>query len=204
VADPADAAPEPSRTILRTIFLDRDGVLNRKPPEGKYVTNWSDFHLLPGVRQAIARLNRAGLRVLVVSNQRGVALGLYTTEDVHAIHTALQRELATDGAHIDAFYFCPHDRKASDNQPPCDCRKPFPGLYHQARAQFPDITPGSSLMIGDSWSDIEFGHRLGMKTIFIDGDPAHQKPGADRARALAGQSFASLPDAIDSLLRSVE
>lgn len=214
VAPPASSPGSPARTTLRTVFLDRDGVLNRKPPEGQYVARWADFHLLPGAPQAIARLNRAGLRVLVVSNQRGVALGLYTAEDVHAIHTSLQRELAAHGAHIDAFYFCPHDRAASeqagrkevstDTQPACDCRKPLPGLYHQARAQFPDITPASSLMIGDSFSDIEFGHRLGMATIFIDGDPKHQKPGADRARALAGQSFASLPDAVDSLLRSAE
>ena len=94
MASPANVSQQPLRTGLRTVFLDRDGVLNRKPPEGHYVTRWSDFHLLPGVPQAIARLNRSGLRVLVVSNQRGVALGLYTAEDVSAIHTSLQRELA--------------------------------------------------------------------------------------------------------------
>jgi len=198
-------ASSPESTTLRTIFLDRDGVLNRKPPEGQFVTCPSEFHLLPGVPHAIARLNRARLRVLIVSNQRGIALGLYTANDVHAIHASLQRELATHSAHIDAFYFCPHDRatggkEASENQPACDCRKPLPGLYHQARAQFPDITHESSLMIGDSLSDIEFGHRLGMATIFIEGDPTHQKPGADRARSLANQSFASLPEAVDALL----
>jgi len=197
--------PQPSRTILRTIFLDRDGVLNRKPPEGQYVTRWSDFHLLPGVPQAIARLKQAGLRVVVVSNQRGIALGLYTASDVDAIHTSLQRELAAHGAHIDAFYFCPHDRAAmekgaTETQPACDCRKPLPGLYHQARAAFPDVAPETTLMIGDSWSDIEFGHRLGMATIFIGGDLKHQKPGAGRARALADRSFASLPDAVTALL----
>ncbi len=192
--------------MFRTIFLDRDGVLNHKPREGQYVTRWSDFHLLPGVPEAIARLNRAGLRVLVVSNQRGIALGLYTAADVDAIHTSLQHELARHAARVDAFYFCPHDRGAnekgaSENQPGCDCRKPLPGLYNQARAQFPDIAPETSLMIGDSWSDIEFGRRLGIKTIFIEGDPSRQKPGADSARTLADQHFASLPDAVDALLR---
>jgi len=182
------------RTVFRTIFLDRDGVLNRKLPEGEYVANWSQFHLLPGVPEAIARLNRAGLKVIVVSNQRGIALGLYTAEDVNALHTELQRTLAAHSAHIDAFYFCPHDKDA------CDCRKPDPGLYRQALTDFPDITPESSLMIGDSWSDIEFGHRLGMRTIFIEGDPSRQKFGADRARALADQSFTSLSDAVDALL----
>jgi D-glycero-D-manno-heptose 1,7-bisphosphate phosphatase len=203
VSSPASPPDSLCRTTLRTVFLDRDGVLNRKPPEGQYVTGWSQFHLLPGVPEAIARLNRAGLRVVIISNQRGIALSLYTPADVNAIHTELQRTLATHGAHIDAFYFCPHDRAAGENQPACDCRKPAPGLYNQALADFPDITPASSLMIGDSWSDIEFGHRLGMSTIFIEGDPARQKPGADQARTLADQTFNSLGEAVDSILNGL-
>ena len=78
---------------LATVFLDRDGVLNQKMPEGQYVTPSDDFHILPGVPEAIARLNQAGLRVLVVSNQRGIALGLYTAADVDAIHAAFQQQL---------------------------------------------------------------------------------------------------------------
>ena len=79
---------------LTTVFLDRDGVLNEKMPEGSYVTSWADFQILPGVPEAIARLNRAGLRVIVVSNQRGIALGLYTAADVDAIHAGFQRILS--------------------------------------------------------------------------------------------------------------
>jgi len=194
VASPAISPQNAARTRLRTIFLDRDGVINVKPPEDEYVTDCTKFRLLPGVPEAIARLNRAGLKVVAVSNQRGIALGLYNADDVNAIHAELQRTLAASGAHIDAFYFCPHDK----NQ--CDCRKPLPGLYEQARGQFPDITPESSLMIGDSWSDIEFGHRLRMATIFIEGDPARQKSGADKARALADRSFASLLEAVNDIL----
>jgi D-glycero-D-manno-heptose 1,7-bisphosphate phosphatase len=196
---PSPASPPDSlcSTTLRTVFLDRDGVLNRKPPEGQYVSDWSHFHLLPGAPEAIARLNRARLKVIVVSNQRGIALGLYTPADVNAIHAELQRTLAAQGAHIDAFYFCPHDKNE------CDCRKPGPGLYEQARAQFPDMTPESSLMIGDSWSDIEFGHRLGMATIFIEGESTRQKPGADQARNLADNSFNSLAEAVDSILNGL-
>jgi D-glycero-D-manno-heptose 1,7-bisphosphate phosphatase len=204
----ADSANSFSLRTLRTVFLDRDGVLNRKLPEGRYVTSWSEFQPLPGVPQAIARLNRAGLRVVVVSNQRGIALGLYTSEDVRSIHSALQGWLQSQGAHIDAFYFCPHDAQQ------CDCRKPLPGLFHQARAGFPEIAAASSLMIGDSLSDIEFGHRLGMTTLFLEGDPgipdervcslgwdsAHQKPGADSARQLADLCFPSLVEATEALL----
>jgi D-glycero-D-manno-heptose 1,7-bisphosphate phosphatase len=185
------------RSRLKTVFLDRDGVINRKMPEGQYVTGWEHFDLLPGVPEAIARLNQAGLRVLVVTNQRGVALGLYTAADVDAIHAQLQQDLAKNGARIDSFYFCPHDKRA------CNCRKPLPGLFQQAQAQFPEIDPATSLIVGDSLSDIEFGKNLGLKTIFIEGDIAHrehQKPGASKAAELADLRFPTLPDAVAWLL----
>lgn len=180
---------------VKTVFLDRDGVLNEKMPEGRYVTHWMEFRLLPGVVEAIERLNRAGLRVIVVSNQRGVALGFYTTADVEAIHNGLQDLLQTHGAHVDGFYFCPHDKRQ------CNCRKPLPGLFEQALAEFPEIRSATSIMIGDSLSDIEFGRRLGMRTVFIDGDTIHQKPCADAARELANLRCASLPEAVDRLLQ---
>ena len=186
---------EDFRSALRTIFLDRDGVLNRKLPEGQYVTSWRHFELLPGVPDAIARLNQAGLRVLVVTNQRGIALGLYTAADVDAIHTQLQAVLAKSGAHIDGFYFCPHDKYQ------CNCRKPLPGLFERAKAQFPDIEPATSLIIGDSLSDVEFGRNLSLTTVFIQGDPDHQKPGASEASALADLLFPSLPDAVNYLVK---
>jgi D-glycero-D-manno-heptose 1,7-bisphosphate phosphatase len=179
---------------LHTLFLDRDGVLNRKMPEGHYVTSVGDFQPLPGVPEAIARLNRAGLRVIVVTNQRGVALGLYTSDDVRRIHADFQRLLALHAAHIDAFYVCPHDKHQ------CECRKPLTGLFDQARADFPEIDAATSLMIGDSLSDIEFGHRLGMTTVFIEGDPAHQKPGAESARQMADARYSSLLEATEALL----
>ncbi|HEV2647299.1 MAG TPA: HAD family hydrolase [Acidobacteriaceae bacterium] len=186
--------PEAATSRLRTVFLDRDGVINRKLPEGHYVTCCAEFHLLPGVAKAIAKLNRAGLRVIVVSNQRGIALGLYTSADVHEIHASLASQLATQQAHIDAFYFCPHDKAQ------CNCRKPLPGLFHQAFADFPDITPESSVILGDSLSDIEFGRQLGMQTIFIEGDPEHRKPGSEAACTAAHLHFPALPEAVDALL----
>jgi D-glycero-D-manno-heptose 1,7-bisphosphate phosphatase len=181
---------------LNTVFLDRDGVLNEKMPEGRYVTGWHEFHLLPGVPEAVARLNRAGLRVLVVSNQRGIALGLYTATDVENMHASLQNLLKTHGAHVDSFYFCPHDKKE------CNCRKPLPGLFEQAAAQFPDLAAETSVMIGDSLSDIEFGHRLGMKTVFIEAAPERQKPGAHIAAEMADLRCPSLPQAVEILLNN--
>jgi len=185
---------ETLHTVFRTVFLDRDGVINRKLPEGQYVTGWQHFHLLPGVPQAIASLNQAGLRVVVVTNQRGIALGLYTSADVNNIHSELNERLAESGAKIDGFYFCPHDKRQ------CNCRKPLPGLFEQAKKNFPDIQPETSLIIGDSLSDIEFGKNLGLKTIFIEGSSEHQKPGAQKAAELADERFPSLIDAVKSLL----
>jgi D-glycero-D-manno-heptose 1,7-bisphosphate phosphatase len=192
--------PHPSKDSrhreVRTVFLDRDGVLNEKMPEGQYVRSWDEFHLLPGVPEAIARLNRRGLRVIVVSNQRGIALKLYTVADVMAIHQRLQELLASCGAHIDAFYICPHDTQQ------CNCRKPLPGMFEQAARDFPDVSAETSVMIGDTHSDMEFGERLGMQTMLIEVAAERQSPGTVQARILGGQRYSSLADSVDALLQS--
>jgi D-glycero-D-manno-heptose 1,7-bisphosphate phosphatase len=185
--------PYPPQQI-RNVFLDRDGVINRKPPEGEYIGHWSDFHLLPGAESAIAALNRSGRRVLVVSNQRGVALGLYTAADVDALHARLNEHLAAHGAHIDAFYFCPHDKNE------CDCRKPKTGLFEDAFRDFPDASRVNSILIGDSLSDIEAARNLVVPSIFIQGDPETQKPGAATAASLADAVSPSLAAAVEQFL----
>jgi histidinol-phosphate phosphatase family protein len=188
-----DAARKTFPHDLTTVFLDRDGVLNEKMPEGSYVRSLGDFHVLPGVPDAIARLNQAGLRVVVASNQRGISLGLYSAADVDAIHDGFQRILGDHGAHIDAFFICKHDHGQ------CNCRKPLPGLFEQAVAQFPAISAASSVMIGDSLVDIEFARRVGMTAILIDsaGPP---RPDDERAQRLADLRFPSLADAVSALL----
>jgi D-glycero-D-manno-heptose 1,7-bisphosphate phosphatase len=179
---------------LRTVFLDRDGVLNEKMPEGQYVTCREEFRLLPGVAEAIRHLNHSGLTVILVSNQRGIALGLYTAADVDAIHAWLRTILESHGAHLDGIFYCPHDKGD------CDCRKPMPGLFQQAVMNFPEIDAHSSMIIGDSLSDIEFGRRLGMMSILIEGDPTRRKPGTEEARRLADFTCPSLAEAVDLLL----
>jgi D-glycero-D-manno-heptose 1,7-bisphosphate phosphatase len=180
---------------LTTVFLDRDGVLNEKMPEGSYVTSSDDFHVLAGVPEAIAALNRAGLRVIVVSNQRGIALGLYAAGNVDAIHADFQRNLANHGAHIDAFFICPHDRGQ------CNCRKPLPGLFEQAAARFPAIKAASSVMIGDSLVDIEFAHRVGMIAILID-TAGPQRADDKSAQEKTDLHFRSLAEAVSALLEN--
>lgn len=185
----------PAGEIVRTVFLDRDGTINEKAPEGDYIRRLEDLKLLEGAAAAIARLNRAGVRVVVVTNQRGVALGLYSREDVLAIEAALEKMLAAEGARLDGFYFCPHDEGT------CNCRKPQPGLFQQARADCPEIDPASSVMIGDSLSDIEFGRGLGMRTVFIDGPPEQQRSGAEPARELADMRAQSLAEAVERFFK---
>jgi D-glycero-D-manno-heptose 1,7-bisphosphate phosphatase len=194
VPPPADV---PIFASIRTVFLDRDGVINEKAPEGEYVSTLADLHLLPGVLQSIARLNRAGLRSVVVSNQRGIAKGLYSAEDVAKIHQAIQQMLREHGAKLDAFFICPHDKDE------CQCRKPLPGMFEQAVKAFPGVRADESVMIGDSLVDIEFGRRLGMPTILIEGDPERHKPDLVEAVRLADWRVSSLPEAVDLLLPEI-
>jgi D-glycero-D-manno-heptose 1,7-bisphosphate phosphatase len=179
---------------LQTVFLDRDGVLNAKAPEGEYVTRWEDFKVLAGVPEALARLRRAGLRTLVVTNQRGIALGRYAVADVAQIHANFQAALASAGAKIDGFYVCPH------NLGECNCRKPLPGLFEQAAADFPGITSATSVMIGDSLVDMEFGKRLGIQTILIDDRTEDRASDAEKARKIADACCASLSEAVNWIL----
>jgi len=184
-----------SYSHIRFVFLDRDGVINQKAPEGEYVSDWAGFHLLPGVESAIASLNHSGRHVIVVSNQRGIALGRYSRADVEVLHDRLQRHLAICGAHIDAFYICPHDKGQ------CDCRKPKPGLFRQAMRDFPEICAGNCLMIGDSLSDIEAAHSLGFRAILIQTDQARSKLELEKAAALADATAASLLGAVTKYLQ---
>jgi D-glycero-D-manno-heptose 1,7-bisphosphate phosphatase len=181
--------------LVRYVFLDRDGVLNRKMPEGAYVCDWAQFQWLPGAIEAVARMNRAGLTVILVSNQRGIALGLYTHEQLNLIHTNMQSQLERHGARLDAIYYCPHDHGQ------CHCRKPEAGLFEQAWQRFAQANPQNSLVIGDSLSDIQAGHRLGMKTIFINGEADSQKAGATVAAELADEVASSLLNAVETHLR---
>jgi D-glycero-D-manno-heptose 1,7-bisphosphate phosphatase len=180
--------------LVRYVFLDRDGVLNRKMPEGAYVSDWSQFQWLPGADDAVARLNRAGLTVIVVSNQRGVALGRVSAEQLELIHGNMQSHLARHGARLDAIYYCPHDYGE------CRCRKPETGLFEQAWQRFPQANAQNSVVIGDSLSDIEAGRRLGMKTIFIEGEADRQKAGAATAAELADAVAGSLLQAVEKHL----
>jgi D-glycero-D-manno-heptose 1,7-bisphosphate phosphatase len=172
----------------KAAFLDRDGVINQKAPEGAYITRWEDVKFLPGVAEAIAQFNRAGWQVIIISNQRCVAKGLVSIPELEALHLRMLTWLAERGAIIDAVYYCPHEK----TQPPCDCRKPEPGMLMQAAREH-HIDLASSWMIGDSESDIEAGRRAGCNTMRIQ--PVGKEPDMK-----ADLRAASLLEAIPQIL----
>jgi D-glycero-D-manno-heptose 1,7-bisphosphate phosphatase len=147
-------------------FVDRDGTINVKRPEGHYVTSADELELLPRAGEAIALLNESGFKVIVITNQRGIALGRMTEADLAAIHRRLLDELSVAGARVDAIYHCPHGAGE------CDCRKPEVGLVLRAAREHPDLLLEESIVIGDSPSDVEVGVRLGLRTILVGGAAA--------------------------------
>jgi D-glycero-D-manno-heptose 1,7-bisphosphate phosphatase len=165
---------------MKTVFLDRDGVINRKQPDDDYVKTWEEFEFLPRAQEALLLLRRAGMRLVVVTNQRGVARGRLTESALQHIHARMQAELTAAGVVLDGIYYCPHDKGA------CDCRKPLPGLFRQARRDFPDIVFADSAVVGDSLSDLEAGASLGCRTVLI----AEGSRRDDILRAAADQGIA--------------
>jgi D-glycero-D-manno-heptose 1,7-bisphosphate phosphatase len=165
--------------MKKAVFLDRDGVINRKPPEGQYVTRWEEMKFLPGVPEAIALLMGAGFCVFAVSNQRCVAKELLTVSELESIHKRMCQELAAAGAVITAVYYCPHEE-----QPPCNCRKPAPGMILTAAKEH-DIDLRASWMIGDSDIDIKAGRNAGCRTVrIVRGDEIGDGGGDAFARSL--------------------
>jgi histidinol-phosphate phosphatase family protein len=145
-------------TLHKVVFLDRDGLINVKPPEHDYVKYWCEFCFLPGVAQAIKRLNDSGYLVIIVTNQRGVARGIMTLKEVENIHAEMCAYLRAYGAKIDAIYICPHEEDT------CGCRKPQTGMLVKAEKDY-KIDKEKSWMIGDSCSDIECANRYGIESI---------------------------------------
>lgn len=182
-------------TDIQLIFLDRDGVVNRKPPEGNYVLTREQFEFLPQAPEAIARLNRAGLKVAVITNQRGIALGKMSEADLGNIHDHMKWELRAYHAHIDGIFYCPHDGNS------CECRKPKPGLLFRAFDHFRHIQPAQAMLIGDSLPDIEAGRSAGVRTILVRGSVGTQKPGFAEAERKADAVASSLIDAVSRILR---
>jgi D-glycero-D-manno-heptose 1,7-bisphosphate phosphatase len=184
--------PESAVTRVAAVLLDRDGTVNIKAPQGRYITSPADLVLLPGAAGAIARLNAASVRVILVTNQRWLS----TMTDVipyRRVHARLEELLAENGAHLDGAYYCPH---AADS---CRCRKPAPGMLERA-AEEHLFSLTEAVMIGDSESDIEAGRAAGAATILLSATPEafsradHAVPDlAEAARLILGDRSRSRP-----------
>ena len=146
---------------MRTIFLDRDGVINRNQARGDYVKSWEEFQFLPGALSAIARLTKAGFRLLVVTNQACVGRGIVPWATVQEIHARMIHEIARAGGRIDAVLCCPHTSQAG-----CDCRKPAPGLLRRAREEY-GVDLGQALLVGDSIADVQTAAAVGIPAIMV-------------------------------------
>ena len=147
----------------KVAFLDRDGVINEASGNNGYVMSWAQFRFIEGALDALRTLKGKGYRLVVVTNQQGVGKGLMDIGALETIHRNLLTCCADHGATIDGVFFCPH--LASDG---CNCRKPRPGLIHQAiRDLRLDVDLGRSWLIGDSPRDIEAGIEAGLNTLLI-------------------------------------
>ncbi len=152
---------------MKTVFLDRDGTINKD--EVGYIKRAEDFHLFPASASAIALLNQAGYRVIVVTNQSGIAREYYTFEQIDAVHARLHELLAKEGAHVDDIFISPYHRKGT--LPPYNVdhedRKPGLGMFRKARGKY-EISVSDSWMIGDKYADVLFGRKAGLRTILVE------------------------------------
>jgi len=140
------------------VFLDRDGTIAE---EVGYLNHVSRFHMFPFAGQAIRQLNHAKLPVIVITNQSGVARGYFPESLVGDVHELMTTQLAEEGAHIDALYYCPH--KGDDA---CDCRKPNPGMLERAAREH-GLDLRRSFVVGDRYGDIELAHGVGARGIMV-------------------------------------
>jgi D-glycero-D-manno-heptose 1,7-bisphosphate phosphatase len=153
------------RTASRAVFLDRDGTISR---EVGYIRDLDHLELLPKSAEAIRRLNRSGMKVIVVTNQSGVARGYYPEAHVRRVNDRLTALLKAEGAELDGIYYCPHHPTEGSGPytQSCRCRKPEPGMLHQAALDQP-IDLGRSFVVGDKLTDMEMAHRVGAKGVMV-------------------------------------
>ena len=158
--------------MKQAVFLDRDGVVNK---DTGYVYRPENFIWMDGVKEAIHFLNQNDYLVIVITNQSGVARGYYTEEDVQNLHTWINTELNKSGAHIDAFYYCPHhpEGQVEGYRSVCDCRKPAPGMILKAIKEW-EIDTARSLMIGDSPTDLEAAEQVKVPGYLFTGKDLYQ------------------------------
>lgn len=166
----------------KAIFLDRDGVINKKAPDKGYITSWDNFQFLPGVLKALAKISQSSYKIFIVTNQRGISRGIMSEDALKNIHNNMITEIRNNGGRIDEIYYCPH----GNNE--CTCRKPLPGMLDNAKSDY-NISLEESWVVGDSITDIKAGKARECKTIYIGED--------SEAMAFSDYSVDSLDSAVN-------
>ncbi|NNF32693.1 MAG: HAD family hydrolase [Saprospiraceae bacterium] len=156
-----------------TLFLDRDGTINRRIVDG-YVTSWEEFEFLPGVLEALYRFSQHFDPIIIVTNQQGIGREIMTHEELALIHNKMLEKINENKGRIDQIYYCPQLKVFNPL-----CRKPNPGMAMQAQEDNPSIDFNRSIMIGDTDSDIQFGKNLGMLTVRISNNDSEVNVSAD-------------------------
>ena len=146
---------------MKAIFLDRDGVINRYPGDGKYVTSWKEFKFLPKAKKAIAKLYKNRFKIFVISNQAGVNKGIFSQNRLDFITKNMLKAIEESQGKIDKVYYCTH--RQQDN---CSCRKPKAGLMHLAKKQY-QVNLKNSFFIGDTIRDVKTAKAAGCKSILV-------------------------------------
>ncbi|MFT4970306.1 MAG: D-glycero-D-manno-heptose 1,7-bisphosphate phosphatase [Chitinophagales bacterium] len=162
-----------------TLFLDRDGVINKNIEDG-YVTSWEEFEFLPDVHRALRYFGMLIGRIVVVTNQQCIAKEIMTKDQLHEIHNKMVDEVKEEGGRIDRVYYCPDF--AEDESP---CRKPEIGMAMWAKRDFPEIDFNKSIMVGDKLSDMRFGLTLGMECFMLTTKEIPKNTGLTRVEALS-------------------
>ena len=146
---------------MKTVFLDRDGVINVSLPDKGYVRTWADFTFIRNAKEAIRHLTESGFRIIVITNQAGIGRGIVSERHLMDIHHRMSTEITTAGGHLDAIYYCPHRPEVG-----CACRKPKPGMLLRA-AQDHDIDLSKAYFVGDFITDIEAGRSAGVSPLLV-------------------------------------
>ena len=178
-----------TRRNIETVFLDRDGVINRKAADDAYVASVDDFHFLPGSLHAIRRMSAHGIRIIVVTNQQGVAKGRVGTRALTAIHARMVADVRRAGGRLVDVLVCPHLAGT------CSCRKPATGLFHEARRRHRGLSFRSSVVVGDSACDMDAARAIGAEGILVaDDGHGHGEPTRIVVRSLAEAADLILAD----------
>lgn len=176
------------------VFLDRDGTIME---DAHHIKSPDQVRLIPGAAAAVKRINDAKVPAIVITNQSGIARGIFKPEDYEAVRSYFESLLKAEGAHIDASYFCPHHPSITG---PCDCRKPATKMFEDAMRDF-RLDPANIAYIGDRWRDVVASKKLGGRGIMVS---SHMTTDEDRRKAQADkiETAPSLEAAVEMLFRS--